>query len=44
MRIKENTRTHGREYYTRGSIGGNRGGTAVGDLERDSLGRNAKCG
>ena len=26
----ENTWTRGREYYTLGSIGGNRGGTAVG--------------
>ena len=42
---KENTWTQGREYYTLGSIGGNRGGTAeVGELGRDSLGRNAKSG
>ena len=41
----ENTWTQGGEYYTLGSIGGNRGGTAVGgELEKHSLGRNAKCG
>ena len=41
----ENTWTQGREYYTLGSIGGNRGGTAWGaELGRDSIGRNAKCG
>ena len=40
----ENTWTQGREYYTLGSIGGNRGGTVVGELGRESLGRNAKCG
>ena len=28
---KENTWTQGREYYTLGAIGGNRGGTAVGE-------------
>ena len=41
----ENTWTQGREYYTLGSIRGNRGGTAVeGKLGRDSMGRNVKCG
>ena len=40
----ENPRTQGREYYTLGSIGGNRGGTAGwGELGRDSMWRNAKC-
>ena len=39
-------RTHGHreKNITLGSIGGNRGGTAGGELGRDSLGRNAKCG
>ena len=42
---KENTWTQGREYYTLGSTGVNRGGTVVGGKGgRDSLGRNAKCG
>ena len=44
MMNNENTWTQGREHYTLGSIGGNRGGTAGGELGRDSLGRNAKCG
>ena len=41
----ENTWTQGREHYTLGSIGGNRGET-VGweELGRDNLERNAKCG
>ena len=30
VRKNENTWTQGREYYTLGSIGGNRGGTAGG--------------
>ena len=30
VRKNENTQTQGREYYTMGSIGGNRGGTARG--------------
>ena len=30
MRKNENTWTQGREYYTLGSIGGNRGGTVRG--------------
>ena len=38
----ENTWTQGEEYYTLGSIGGNRGGTMGGELERDSMGRNAR--
>ena len=38
----ENTWTQGREYYTLGSIGGNRGGTVGGGvLGIDSKGRNA---
>ena len=43
---KENTWTQGREYYTLGSTEGNRGGpeAAGGELGRDSLERNAKCG
>ena len=40
----ENTWTQGREYYILGSMGGNRVGTAGGELGRDSLGRNAKGG
>ena len=40
----ENTWTQEGEHYTLGSIGGNRGGTAAGELGRDSMGRNAKCG
>ena len=42
----ENMWTQGRENYTLGSIGGNRGGTAAGawELGRDSMGRNARCG
>ena len=41
----ENTRTQGREYYTLGSIGGiGEGQRVVGELGRDSLRRNAKCG
>ena len=41
----ENTWTQGRELYTLGSIGANRGGTVGGgELGRDSLGINAKCG
>ena len=40
----KNTWTQGREHYTLGSIGGNRGGTAWGELGRDSMGRNAGCG
>ena len=40
----ENTWTQGGEHYTLGSIGGNRGGTATGELGRDSMGRNARCG
>ena len=39
----ENTWTQGGEYYTLGSIGGNREGTAAGaELGRDSMGRNAR--
>ena len=40
-------RTHGYregEHYTLGSIEGSRGGTVRGELGRDSMGRNAKCG
>ena len=45
VRKNENTWTQGRGYYTLGSIGWNRGGTVVGgELGRNSLGRNAKCG
>ena len=41
----ENTWTQGGEYFTLGSIGGKRGGPVEGgELGRDSLGRNAKCG
>ena len=40
----ENTWTQGREHYTLGPIGGNTGGRVGGELGRDSLGRNAKCG
>ena len=40
----ENTLTQGGEHYTLGSIGGDRGGTAVGELGRDRMGRNARCG
>ena len=41
----ENTWTQGGEHYTLGSVAGNRGGTAGGgELGRDSMGRNAKCG
>ena len=40
----ENTWTQGREHYTLGSIGGNRGGTAGGEVGRDCQGRNTKCG
>ena len=39
----ENIWTQGGEHYTLGSIGGNRGGTG-GELERDSMGRNTRCG
>ena len=39
----ENTWTQGREYYTLGSIGGIGKGWR-GELGRDSMGRNAKCG
>ena len=42
----ENTWTQGEEYYTLGSVGRNRGGTAGGgELGRDgvgSMGRNAR--
>ena len=38
----ENTWTQGGEHKL-GSIGGNRGGTAGGELGRDSMGRNARC-
>ena len=39
----ENTWTQGGEYYTLGSVGGNRRGTAGGgELGRDSMGRNAR--
>ena len=35
----ENTWTQGGEHYTQGSVGGNRGGTAVGgELGKDSMG------
>ena len=44
VRKNENEWAQGREYYTLESIRENRGGTAVGELGRDSLGRNAKCG
>ena len=45
VRKNENTWTQGREYYTMGSIGGNRVETVgQGELGRDSLGINAKCG
>ena len=40
----ENTWTQGGEHHTLGSIVRNRGGTARGDLGRDSLGLNARCG
>ena len=40
----ENTWTQRGEHYTLGSLGGNRGGTAGGELGRDSMGRNARCG
>ena len=41
----ENTWTQGGDHYTLGSVVGNRGGTVVGgELGRDSMGRNAKCG
>ena len=40
----ENTWTEGGEYYTLGSVVGNRGGTMGGELGRDSMWRNAKCG
>ena len=40
----ENTWTQGGDYYILGSIGGYRGATMGGELGRDSLGRNAKCG
>ena len=39
----ENTWTQGGEHYTLGSVGGNRGGTAVGgELVRDNMGRKAR--
>ena len=39
----ENTWTQGGKYYTQGSLGDNRGGTAGdGELGRDSMGRNAR--
>ena len=39
----KNTWTQGGEHYTLGSVGGNRGGTArVGELGRESMGRNAR--
>ena len=39
----ENTWTQEGDHYTLGSVGGNRGGTAVGgELGRDSMGRNAR--
>ena len=44
MRKNENTWTQGREYYTLGSIGGNRGGTVVRGMGRDSLGRMPNVG
>ena len=45
VRKNGNTWTQGREYYTLGSIGVNREGQRWGgELGRDSLGRNAKCG
>ena len=40
----ENTWTQGREYYTLGSMGGIGEGQRWGELGRDSLGRNGKCG
>ena len=40
----ENTWTQGREHYTLGSIGGNRGQQGGEELGKDSMGRNAKCG
>ena len=41
----ENIWTQGRESQTLGSIGGKKGGTVGGgELGRDSLRRNAKCG
>ena len=40
----ENTWTQGGEHYTLGSIAGNRGGTAGGELGRNSMGRNPRCG
>ena len=40
----ENTWTQGGEHYTLGSVEGNRGGTMRGELGRDSMGRNARCG
>ena len=39
----ENTWTQGGEYYTLGSVVGNRGGrVGDGELRRDSMGRNAR--
>ena len=40
----ENTWTQGGEPCTLGSIGWNRGGTVAGELRRDKMGRNARCG
>ena len=40
----ENTWTQRGEHYTLGSIEGSRGGTVRGELGRDSMGRNARCG
>ena len=40
----ENTWTQVGEHYTLGPLGGNREGTVRGELGRDSMGRNARCG
>ena len=40
----ENTWTQEGEHYTLGSLGGIEEGQQWGELGRDSMGRNAKCG
>ena len=40
----ENTWTQGGEHYTLGSTGGNGEGKRGGELGKDSMGRNARCG
>ena len=44
VRKNENTWTQGREYYTLGSFGGNGEEQRGGELGRDILGKNDKCG